>query len=118
MSQQNVDLSALLMALMSGDNQTRISAEAIYNSQLESNLLPTVENLLRIFSTSSVDVVIRSFGGVLLRKVIDKYSSQFGAQVTVQLRAGMLQIWSSESNPGITITITITIAILIIIFDN
>ena len=101
MATHSPDLSQILGALMSPDNAIRTQAEQVYNFHLTgANLLPTVQSLLTIFSTSSVPIPVRSFSGVLLRKVITTHSSSFGPHVVTQMRVGMLQMWANETNYG------------------
>lgn len=92
---------SLLQALMSTDNNMRSQAEAAYNSSVESNLLGTLQNLLVKFSDKSADMVMRSFSGILLRRIVEKFSHTFAPDTVVQLRAGLLSLWSSEDNAGL-----------------
>jgi hypothetical protein len=92
------DLLNVLSALMSPDNNHRSQAETYFSGQLESNLIPTLEGLIQIFSNSSVDFIARSMSGVLLRRALESKAKQFNAQTTAALRQMLLTMWKSETN--------------------
>jgi hypothetical protein len=92
----------VLTALMSSDNVQRPQAEILYNQMISTQLLTTVFELLTVFSTSTFPLHLRSFSGILLRRVLEKtyqkYNEHiFTPEILGQIRNGLLQIWSSES---------------------
>lgn len=92
----------ILTALMSSDNVQRPQAEVMYNEMISTQLLLTVFELLTVFSTATFPLDLRSFSGILLRRVLEKtYQKEnehlFTPEILAQIRNGLLQIWSSES---------------------
>lgn len=90
-----------LGALMSTDNALRAQAELFFNSQVESAIVPTLQELIRIFSEGSMELIIRSFAGVLLRRAIEKATKTLDPGVLNQLREALLSCWAQETNPNL-----------------
>ena len=95
------DLSQILPSLMSTSNDTRRHAEGMYNYMLENDLLRVVERLLNMASDRSIDVVMRSFAAVLLRRTIEKHSNRIDIETIKQLRVGLLNVWASETEMSV-----------------
>ena len=89
---------AVVYALMSGNNDERRNAETYYNAQLVDNLMPTLESLVHILGKKSMDPVVRSMAGILLRRAIERNSSILNSDATKLMRETLIQIWITEDN--------------------
>ena len=89
---------AVVSALMSGDNDQRRNAETYYNGQLVDNLMPTLESLIHILGNKSLDIVVRSMSGILLRRAIERNSSTLNADANKLMREALIQIWITENS--------------------
>ena len=95
------DLDQILPSLMSTSNESRRHAEGMYNYLLENQLLHVIERLLHIASDRTIEIVMRSFAAVLLRRTIEKYSNRIDSETTKQLRAGLLNVWTLETDGSV-----------------
>jgi len=92
----------VLQALMSVNNQERMSAEAFFSAQLEGHPIETINALLSLLADASSAVpVLRSFAGVLLRRAVEKNKGTFSPEVLGHLRQSLLQIWCNENDLSI-----------------
>ena len=94
----DANFATVLSALMSKDNQTRKNAEAYFTETLKSNLVPTLDTLVAIFTSPSNDLILRSFSGILIRRAVDNYAEKMTPEQTHVFREKMLAMWASESN--------------------
>ena len=92
------NIIAVLAALMSGDNIQRRNAETYYDNQLLVNLIPTLESLITILANATLDIVVRSMAGVLLRRAIERTSKDVNMDTTKVMREALIQIWTTEKN--------------------
>lgn len=93
-----MDISLVLKSLMSKDNEVRRQVEEYYNQLIQNDVNNLLESLMNVFINQSIDLVLRSFAGVLLRKIIESHSEKL-SQETIQIfRNKLLSLWSIETN--------------------
>lgn len=96
-----MSILSVVTALLSSDNVQRKEAEAFYNAYLNDNLIPTLESLINLISTTTAELIVRSMAGVLLRRAIERYSKDIDATATASMRGVLIQIWIAETNMGL-----------------
>eukprot|EP01041_Mallomonas_annulata_P004670 gene4670-9261_t len=97
-----VALVQVLQALMSQDNNVRKEAEAYYSGVLlETSLEQTILSLLQELSKTDQDIILRSFCGILLRRIMDRnglYVQRISKGALTEIRSNLLSTWSRENN--------------------
>src|SRR5262245_30612749 len=88
----------VLRALMSPANDERRNAESYFQAQLDSNPEGILAILLQSFATIDLDLVLRSFSGILLRRAVETHMDKISDQAVNDFRSKMLTLWSQEHN--------------------
>ena len=95
-------LTEVLSALMSPNNDTRKNAEKYFaEDMLSKQLEATTHSLISELARPDQDLVIRSFSGILLRRILDRtgpYAERIGKADIDEIRSKLLTIWSQEGN--------------------
>jgi importin-5 len=97
------ELIDILTNLMSGNNEIRQQAENCFLQQQDQNLFELISLLLEVLRNSSIDLVIRSLSGILLRRILDSGTAHgnkvYQDQASLfSIRNNLLDIWSHEMN--------------------
>ena len=93
-----MDFGQMLVALMSPENAVRSSAETQYRCQCEASP-DTVVSCLTDCLLRHQDPGIRSFAGVLLRRLLDQSADKISPQTTAAIRATIVDAWTREESP-------------------
>jgi hypothetical protein len=92
----------LLRALMSGQASIRRDAEQKFDQLQQESINQTTGMLAQTFINSNIDLVLRSFSGILLRTLLEKNIKLIDPQTRAQLKAALINLWYEESNQMIT----------------
>lgn len=93
-----MDFGHMLVALMSPDNAARSAAETQYRGQCEA-APDSVAGCLTDCLLLHPDPGLRSFAGVLLRRLLDQSASRLTPQTTAAMRAKIVDAWTREDSP-------------------
>jgi hypothetical protein len=94
-------LLPLLGGMTSSDNKVRKEAEIRFNLMMETQTSVAFGYLTQCFVTQSVELIYRSFAGVLLRRVIERYGAKLTPNDTIQMRSAVMAVWGFETNATI-----------------
>eukprot|EP01038_Epipyxis_sp_PR26KG_P010303 gene10303-13849_t len=99
-----MDLITMLHGLMSTDNISRNTNEQSFHAILQSNPTQMIQELLHVFTNASIDLMLRSFAGILLRRSIELYAQSLSNEggedaFTTSYRQQLMNMWTFETNP-------------------
>ena len=97
------ELIESLTHLMSANNDMRQHAEHLFMQHQEEDVYLLISLFLEILRDSNLDLMIRSFTGILLRRILDSGTAN-GIKISrdisslTSIRNNLLEIWSLEKN--------------------